>query len=523
MHAALFGEINYHAAYDPQRSLRTQRWKYIRRFGARRKPVLCNIDDSPSKDVWLEHDWADHELPGEALYDLIFDPNEVHNLADDERFGIILADLSECLDEWMQSTDDPLFAGPNSGPVRRACERCGQRFSNGTSEGRWKTRSPTMTDSPQFQRQTIYTGPPGERTLCVVGDLTGNEVPDIVVASRGPQPELFWLRREDDGTWAHHIIDTDIKLAAGGYLADINSNGRQDFVAGTPANDDRVFWWANPDDPTKRWQRTEIFQMPGTMSHDQFVADVDGDGRMEVYFWNQQGHMLFYAPVPDDPYQSPWPQVYVVISDLREEGLAAADVDGDGRLELIAGQSWYRAPDQPGGVWRRYPFVDDYLSPRVAAADFAGDGQIEIVVAEGDATIYGPPRGRSKFGRVARCRPGKNVEALWQVEVLHDHLLDPHSLFVADFTGNGLSDLFVGELGNPKGDDDHPPAQRIFFNCDGDLVEHVIETGLGTHESKAIQIDGKTGIVGKPFRIVREGIPRTPDIDSIHLWLPKDL
>ena len=38
VHEAIFAEMTYHAAYEPQRAVRTERWKYIRRF-----------DDSPSR------------------------------------------------------------------------------------------------------------------------------------------------------------------------------------------------------------------------------------------------------------------------------------------------------------------------------------------------------------------------------------------------------------------------------------------------------------------------------------------
>ena len=69
-------------------------------------------------------------------------------------------------------------------------------------------------------------------------------------------------------------------------------------------------------------------------------------------------------PFRPGPLSTRWPV------GLREEGLAAADLDGDGRLELIAGQSWYRPPERPGEAWRRYPFAKDFLSPRVVVADF---------------------------------------------------------------------------------------------------------------------------------------------------------
>ena len=49
---AVFAEITFHAAYEPQRAVRTKRYKYIRRFdNGHAGPVLANIDDSPSKDL----------------------------------------------------------------------------------------------------------------------------------------------------------------------------------------------------------------------------------------------------------------------------------------------------------------------------------------------------------------------------------------------------------------------------------------------------------------------------------------
>lgn len=53
------------------------------------------------------------------------------------------------------------------------------------------------------------------------------------------------------------------------------------------------------------------------------------------------------------------------------------------------------------------------------------------------------------------------------------------------------------------------------------LVEQIIERGLGTHESKGILLDGRPGVVCKPYRNVRDEIPRTPDVDSIHIWFPQ--
>lgn len=112
----IFAEVTYHAAYEPQRAVRTQRWKYIRRFEGRAGPVLPNCDDSRSKDLWLDHGWQHRAPAREQLYDLIFDPNEAHNVAHDPSMAEIADDMRARLDRWMRDTGDPLLEGPVKAP-----------------------------------------------------------------------------------------------------------------------------------------------------------------------------------------------------------------------------------------------------------------------------------------------------------------------------------------------------------------------------------------------------------------------
>ena len=107
----LFGEVTYHAAYEPQRLLRTDRWALIRRYGDRRTPVLPNLDDSPSRDVVMEAGYAEVELPDIALYDTILDPQQRVNLADCRAHRDIRDDLMARLEAWMEETGDPLRHG----------------------------------------------------------------------------------------------------------------------------------------------------------------------------------------------------------------------------------------------------------------------------------------------------------------------------------------------------------------------------------------------------------------------------
>lgn len=114
----VFGELTWHCSYDPQRCVRTNRYKLVRRFDGRSRRVLPNTDDGPGKDFLLANGWAEMPMPAEALYDLYQDPLETNNLIsintniNDPQTTRIAEDLRNRLDRWMRDTADPLLLGP---------------------------------------------------------------------------------------------------------------------------------------------------------------------------------------------------------------------------------------------------------------------------------------------------------------------------------------------------------------------------------------------------------------------------
>ena len=118
---AVFAEVNWHAAPEPMRSVRTSRYNYIRRFSPHTGPVLPNCDDSVSKTILRHAGWDGRPQVAEELYDLMFDPNEacnrlaLHSLGEggaaDCAYAAPLAEMRVRLKEWMEETDDPLLTG----------------------------------------------------------------------------------------------------------------------------------------------------------------------------------------------------------------------------------------------------------------------------------------------------------------------------------------------------------------------------------------------------------------------------
>lgn len=108
---AIYGEINFHGAYEPVRSVRTPGWKYIRRFHDYPHPFLRNTDESPTKRLLLKQGWGAELVSEETLYHLKTDPHEKTNLIHEPQYQEQAKAMEKLLSQWMQATDDPLLKG----------------------------------------------------------------------------------------------------------------------------------------------------------------------------------------------------------------------------------------------------------------------------------------------------------------------------------------------------------------------------------------------------------------------------
>lgn len=341
-----------------------------------------------------------------------------------------------------------------------------------------------------FKRVIIDPTPPGtENDVCLVGDINGNGRVDIVVGGKYGSNNFVWY---ENPTWERHVIGK-IHAEAGGVLVDITGNGRLDIIVGNPWDtppdrfagytNNELYWFECPDDPTEPW-RSRVITDRFLKYHDQAVGDVDGDGELEIVFASQGSGVVGYFDIPDDPRVSPWPDesLHIIAEDLTLEGLAVADLDGDGENEILAGPNIFKRGAD--GAWARTALpVKVDPATCVAVGDLTGNGLPDIVLSEGELNS----------ARVVWLRAPN-----WEPSLLGEGFFHAHSLELADFDGNGRLDIFVGEMGLHG----YATAREVIFRNQGDGSFKMEVVGhLPTHCGRVADLTGNglPDIVVKPY------------------------
>ena len=94
------------------RSIRTTTHSLIRIFEDDLSPVPANVDDSAMKEELIAAGWLEQAREPVQLFDLIDDPLETRNLADDPVYAAVRVELEAALEMRMRESGDPLLSGP---------------------------------------------------------------------------------------------------------------------------------------------------------------------------------------------------------------------------------------------------------------------------------------------------------------------------------------------------------------------------------------------------------------------------
>ena len=197
------------------------------------------------------------------------------------------------------------------------------------------------------------------------------------------------------------------------------------------------------------WQVSELDRKPDTFVHEIEIGDLDGDGVREIYATPSAPNKLDGTPQPGEvvrfvPGKGEGRTVVADLGMRHAKEILVADVDGDGRDELYVSveaaeggnldvERYDAGTDPTAGAV--VVTLADPMCRFLTAGDVDGDGKRELVIAAKDTGLW-------------LARPGADPKAPWATESIDaDSKGFEHAALLGDLDGDGTHELYVANDG----------------------------------------------------------------------------
>lgn len=250
--------------------------------------------------------------------------------------------------------------------------------------------------TPQFSAVHHWVPFLGVRPV-TVGDLNGDGSPDVIIGTSGGSIQVW----SNDGTGALTSGQvTSLTPGAGGpsvgqgIIADLNSDGRPDYLATSNQNGGANLFLGNGNG---------TFQTPATYLPNHAVsvavADVNGDNQPDLLMGNltsgSEG-LLVYRNTGGGVFATPvaYPIADFGVSFAGGGSISIGDLNGDGKVDaILSAQSGNRVAallgDGTGGFGSPTLFTAQFAPSYVTQRDFTGDGKPDIGVVLRNSRAFG--------------------------------------------------------------------------------------------------------------------------------------
>ena len=209
-------------------------------------------------------------------------------------------------------------------------------------------------ESQGWRKHVVTEG--GRTNTAVAGNFTGDGLPDVVATTNG-RTRLFVAP-----DWREIVLDeSKERNAIHAETFDVDGDGDLDYI-GAQYQPGNVFWLERPADPLKdRWTvRNVDDQLVGV--HGLLKADVDGDGKFDLLANGAQPLGAFpssavWLKVPADPHQAKaWKRHVFATGDAAglSHYLGFGDVDGDGRSDIALAAKGGNEAASTADAWFAY-------------------------------------------------------------------------------------------------------------------------------------------------------------------------